>query len=91
MTSALRQISDDTTQETPQPTIVVTFADHLSAEVNIQITDCSPFQLWGAARMIEQYAEDQWNANMMKQAMDQAKASVDAPAQLQDHKRKKGN
>lgn len=55
--------------EVAQPTITITFADHLSADCRMTVTDCSPFQMWGAARMLEQYATDQWQAAQMQQAM----------------------
>lgn len=56
-------------QEVTQPSIIITFADHLSADCRMTVTDCSPFQMWGAARMLDQYAQDQWQAAQMQQAM----------------------
>ena len=59
-----------------QPSIVITFAAHQSAEIHVAVTDCSPFQMWGAARLLEQYASDQWQAIQMQQAMQQANQQI---------------
>lgn len=63
----------ETTDAPEQPSIVATFAEHLSADVRITVTNCSPAQMWAVARMIDQYATDAWQANQMQQAMAEAK------------------
>ena len=67
------------TEQAAQPSIIIEFKEKGSAECMMHITDCSPFQLWGAARMLDQYAEDAWQAAQMKQAMAQAQAQMDSP------------
>lgn len=59
-------------QEQEHPVITISFAHHQSAEMKIEVRDCSPFQMWGAARTLEQYATDQWQAIQMQQAMQAA-------------------
>lgn len=51
--------------------IRVTFAGPRSAEARLEVTGCTPFQLWGAARMIEKFADDQWQAMQMQQIAQQ--------------------
>ena len=89
-------------QEAAQPTIVITFAEHLSADCRMTVTDCSPFQMWGAARMLEQYAQDQWQAAQMQQAMQEAQRRQEEASKIVpvrggikgaplDHLRRRGN
>ena len=89
-------------QEVAQPTIVITFAEHLSADCRMTVTDCSPFQMWGAARMLEQYAQDQWQAAQMQQAMQEAQRRQEEASKIVpvrggikgaplDHLRRRGN
>ncbi len=65
-------MNDEPSDDTPQ--IVITFEAPGSAKVTIGVSNVSPFQMWGAARMLEQYAEDAWNNAQMQQAMNAAKA-----------------
>lgn len=89
-------------QETTQPSIVITFAEHLSADCRMTVSDCSPFQMWGAARMLEQYAQDQWQAAQMQQAMLEAQKRQEEASKIVpvrggikgaplDHLRRRGN
>ncbi len=71
----------------PETMIVITFGPTIR-DVRIQVTNGTPYQLWGAARMLEQYAEDAWQTAQMQQAMQAAKQAVDNGPQ--DHKTKKG-
>jgi hypothetical protein len=68
------------------PRIVITFGQGPN-DVRISVTGCSPYSMWGAARMLEQYAEDSWQAAQMQQAM--AQAAAQQAAQPQDHKSKR--
>jgi hypothetical protein len=88
--------------EVAQPTIIITFAEHLSADCRMTVTDCSPFQMWGAARMLEQYAQDQWQAAQMQQAMIEAQRRQEEASKIVpvrggikgaplDHLRRRGN
>jgi len=73
-------------QQPITPQIVITFGPGLN-DVHVAVTQCSPFQMWGASRMLEQYAEDAWQTAQMQQAMAQAQAQVDVPPKVQplDH------
>lgn len=83
------------------PSIVITFADHLSADCRMTVSDTSPFQMWGAARMLEQYATDQWQAAQYQQAMLEAQKRQEEASKIVpvrggikgaplDHLRRKG-
>lgn len=83
----------DVPPEEQAPSIMITFAGHLSADIRIGITNCSPMQMWGAARMLEQYATDAWQQNQMQQAMAQARAQQEAMLRSipQDHQSKRAD
>lgn len=70
-----------------KPTITIVFEGEHSSRVNMTVDNANTIQLWGAAAMIKQYADDLWLEGKIRQAQDQAAA--DAIAKLpQDHKRK---
>lgn len=87
-------MTDETEQngaasEPSKPFIHVEFNGELSAEVLVSIDKCSPFMLWGASKMIAQYADDLWMTNQMQQAVEEQQAAQSplaiARAIPQDH------
>lgn len=63
---------NDQEQEKPVSRIIVEFDGPLSANAKLIIENVSPFQMWGAGRLIDQTATDNWQAMQMQRAMQQA-------------------
>lgn len=74
---AIRAVLDgeEQTEETTAPFIHVTFGSAVN-EVDISMTNVSPFMLWGAAAMINKYAQDLWDQNQMREMMEQQAAAA---------------
>jgi len=73
--------------EPSKPFIHCEFNGELSAEMRVDIQKCSPIMLWGAARLLEQMAEDQWMSNQLAQMASQDRI-IRATSIPQNHKRK---
>lgn len=91
--------TNDQEQEVPPSRIIVEFeGGPLSANAKLIIENVSPFQMWGAGRLIDQTATDNWQAMQMQRAMQQAQEqSKITPVHgsvkgvPMDHLRRKGN
>lgn len=70
-------IQDITTPETEQdhPRIIVNFGNGAN-DISIEMKDISPYMMWGAAKMIERYANDLWDQNQFRQFQEDQKAQA---------------
>lgn len=87
--------------DTTKPFILVTFGEKGVNDINVSTQECSPYMLWGAAKMIDRYGSDLWTDNRMGQIMAaQVEAAEEAArkgggivpvrAMPQDHLSKRG-
>lgn len=62
----------------PQPTCIATWKAPGSAEIEIQINNCSPAQLYSAAALIERYADELYGAGRAEQAAAQMREQIES-------------
>lgn len=63
-------VDDEPTQAPDNPYIHCEFDGEMSAKISVNMNKVTPLMLWGAARLLEQYANNLWMQGQMQQAQE---------------------